>query len=400
MKVLQINSVCGYGSTGRIAVDLYRTIIKQGYSGKIAYGRGTAPEEVDSLKIGNSMQVYLNVVKNRILDNEGFSSKFATQELIKQIEQYNPDIIHLHNIHGYYLNIEILFEYLTKSNIPVVWTLHDCWTLTGHCAYFDYVECGRWKTNCCSCPQKGEYPKSVALDKSEKNHIKKKEIFSKHKNITFVTPSEWLADVLKKSYMKEFPVEVINNGIDLEVFSPTESNLREEYNLKDKFVILGVASIWDRRKGLEYFAKLSEGLDKSFKIILIGVSEKQKRQLPNGVIGIERTNNIRELAKFYSMADVFVNPTLEDNFPTTNIEALACGTPVVTYNTGGSPEIADKTCGMVIEKKDYNKLIETIRSLRENNFSMEDCRARSQLYNRDIKYLEYIKLYEKIKKGI
>mgnify|MGYP004526499615 CR=1 FL=1 len=359
MKVLQINSVCGVGSTGRIATDLYKALEEKGHECVIAYGRGTAPEGIKTIKIGTNFDNYMHVAKTRVFDKHGFGSIKATKDFIKRVEEYNPDVIHLHNIHGYYINIEILFDYLKKANKKVVWTLHDCWAFTGHCAYFDYVGCNKWKEGCKECPQKKEYPNSLLMDSSEWSFNKKKDIFTGVTDLTIVTPSKWLAGLVKQSYLSEYKVEVINNGIDLDIFKPTKSDFRERYGLENKFIILGVASVWDRRKGLQYLVNLAEKIDDDYKVIIVGVSEKQKKSLPKNIIGITRTNNIRELVEIYSAADVFVNPTLEDNFPTTNLEAIACGTDIITFDTGGSSESAIYY-GYVTNDKSVDDIIKAI----------------------------------------
>ncbi|EGS5728534.1 TPA: glycosyltransferase [Clostridium perfringens] len=392
MKVLQINSVCGVGSTGRIATDLYKVLEEQGHECVIAYGRGTAPEGIKTIKIGTDFDNYMHVVKTRLFDKHGFASTKATKEFIKKVKEYDPDVIHLHNIHGYYINIEILFDYLKKSNKKVIWTLHDCWAFTGHCAYFDYVGCEKWKNDCKNCPQKKEYPNSLVIDNSNWNFKRKKEIFTGLKDLTIVTPSKWLARLVKESYLSEYNVEVINNGINLDIFKPMKSNFREKYGLEDKFIVLGVASTWDRRKGLNYLVKLSEKLDDNYKVVVIGINKKQREKLPKNMISLTRTNSIKELVELYSVADVFVNPTLEDNFPTTNLEALACGTAVITFDTGGSGESICQGNGIICNEKKVDEIIKNINNA--INLSKDSCRKQSLLFDREKKYLEYVNCFE------
>lgn len=359
MKIFQINTVCGTGSTGRIAVDIAQVLQKEGHTSCIAYGRGNAPSDVDSFKIDSKEEVYLHAALSRFTDAQGLYSTSATKRLIQKIRDYDPDIIHLHNIHGYFLNYKVLFQFLSRYNKPIVWTLHDCWAFTGHCAYFDYVHCDFWKTECHDCPQKDTYPTSWLMDRSRENFRLKKSLFTGIKNLTIVTPSHWLAGLVKQSFLKEYPVEVIHNGIDLNVFKPTPSDFRKKYHIEDKKIILGVASPWTPRKGLKDFIKLAELVDEETRIVLVGLNDKQSKRLPENIIGIKRTNNPKELAGIYTAADVFFNPTYEDNYPTTNLEALACGTPVVTYNTGGSPESAGSTA-VIIEQKDFTQMLNVL----------------------------------------
>lgn len=397
MKVLQINSVCGIGSTGRIATDIHNILIEHGHESYIAYGRDESKGCNNTIKIGNELANYKHVALTRIFDKHGFGSKNATQKFIKEVEVLDPDIIHLHNIHGYYINIEILFDYLKKANKPVIWTLHDCWTFTGHCAYFDYVGCEKWKSHCNNCPQKTEYPTSLVLDNSKNNFEKKKEIFNGVKNLQLVTPSKWLKSLVEKSFLKTYPVKVVNNGIDLEIFKPKQSDFKEKYNIEGKFIILGVASVWEKRKGLDYFKKLSSKLSKDEIIVLIGLTEKQKEDLPENIIGITRTNNIEELAGIYTAADVFVNPTMEDNFPTTNIESLACGTPVITFNTGGSIESVDENTGYIIQKENVTGLVEKIKIIKSKGtikYKNDSIKRANKFYGKDDKFKEYLEMYE------
>jgi len=402
MKVLQINSVCGIGSTGRIATDIHNILIEQGHESYIAYGRGLPKNCDDAIRIGTKIDNYTHVAKTRLLDKHGFGSKRATKEFVKEIKKIDPDIIHLHNIHGYYINIEILFNYLKEANKPVIWTLHDCWSFTGHCSHFDYIGCKKWKTGCFDCPQKQEYPKSVLIDNSEWNYNKKKEIFMGVDNMMLVTPSNWLSNLVGKSFLKDYRIEVINNGIELSFFKPTDNEFRKKYELDDKFIILGVASIWTQSKGINYFLELSTNLKEDEVIVLVGLSNKQLKEIPENIIGISRTNNVEELADIYSSADIFVNPTLEDNFPTVNLEALACGTPVITFETGGSPESINNKTGMVVKERSSVKLYENISNIRvsEKHSYIKECVDRAiKKYDRKLKYEEYISLYNNLVKS-
>lgn len=340
MRVLMINIVCGIRSTGRICTDIATALEAQGHEVKIAYGRENVPEQFQkyAVKIGTDLDIKIAGVEARIFDNVGFSDKRATEKFIDWVRKYDPDVIHLHNLHGYYINVEVLFNYLKTCGKKIIWTLHDCWSFTGHCTYFDFAHCDKWKTKCHHCPQKKEYPASYLLSRADHNFEKKKELFTDIPNLEFVTPSKWIAGLVKQSYLNHYPVTVINNGINTENFNPKRSEHRANYGIGDSFLVLGVAAIWNRRKGLKYLVQLSKETD--FKVAVIGVTEKQKSSLPDNMIGILRTNSVDELADWYSASDVFVNPTLEENYPTTNLEAISCGTPVITFNTGGSPESA------------------------------------------------------------
>lgn len=361
MKVLMINVVCGIRSTGRICTDLATALEAQGHEVKIAYGREHVPEQFQkyAVRIGNDLDVKLHGVKARLFDAAGFGSKAATKRFIEWVKEYDPDVIHLHNIHGYYINIEVLFDYLKTCGKKIIWTLHDCWAFTGHAAYCEAAGCKRWKTGCDQCPKKNDYPKSL-LDRSIYNWKHKNEIFSDVPHLQIVTPSKWLAGLVTKSFLSQYPVTVIYNGIDTDLFKPAGSDLRERLDLGAKKVILGVAAIWDERKGLNDFLELSKKLDSAeYQIILVGLSKEQVEALPDEIIGITRTDSVQQLVQLYSLADVFVNPTYEDNYPTTNLEAIACGTPVITYDTGGSPESA-RMYGAVVEKGEIDGLLKEI----------------------------------------
>lgn len=404
MRIVLINATVNSGSTGRIAEDIGLVLMNNGHESYIAFGRGNQPSKSNKIKIGNQWDANWHGVVSLLLDRQGFASRKATKQLINKIEELKPDVINLHNIHGYYVNIEILFDYLKKINIPVVWTFHDCWPFTGHCSYFDSVACEKWKTHCQNCPKKSFYPKSLLIDNSFKNFSDKKQIFNQLDNLHIITPSNWLKNLVKQSFLSKFPVSCIHNGIDLSKFNPVENveKLIQKWNLKDKIIVLGVASIWDRRKGLDDFISLSNKLSDTYQIILIGLTKKQIAQLPKNIIGIERTESIEELAEYYSLAKVFVNPTYQDNFPTTNIEALACGTPVVTYNTGGSPEAIDKETGIVVEKGNVDELrdaIERVTSAKTEYYDKEKCRKRAEKhFDKNERYQDYLQLFKTLAK--
>lgn len=393
MKILQINSVCGYGSTGRIATDLYDVLEKEGHECCIAYGRGTAPKGYRTIKIGNNFDFYTHVLKTRLFDLHGFGSKSATKRFIKQIEEYKPDSIHLHNLHGYYLNIKILFNYLATLDIPIIWLLHDAWAISGHSAYFDLDSNDEVPKMNLKKNRNLEYPKSYFIDNSKKNFLKKKKVLTQIKNLTVITPSNWLAEIIKKSFLSIYDIKVIHNGIDLSKFKVTPSNFRNKEGLVNKKIILGVASVWDDRKGLVYFNQLAQQLNDEFKVVVVGVDKKQIEKLNKNILAISRTDNIRELAEIYTAADIYVNPTLEDNFPTTNIEALACGTPVITFDTGGSPESLNEETGIIIEKGNSQSLYESILNFNYKKKNEEECRKQAQNFEKGAVYNKYLSLY-------
>lgn len=392
-RVLLINSTCGQGSTGRIVTGLMDMLSSCGFSCMAAYGRGTAPEDYDTYRIGSDLDVNFHGAVSRVTDRHGFYSRAATRRLIQKIEEFDPHIIHLHNIHGYYLNIGILFRYLKKSERKVVWTLHDCWSFTGHCTHFEYIGCTKWQTGCFRCDQLSEYPKSVFRDNSTANYNAKKALFTGVPGMVLVTPSEWLMGKVKQSYMKDYEGVVIPTGIDLEQFRPQESDLREKYRLDNSYVVLGVANPWRERKGLYEFVKLGKALNHHYRIVLLGLNEQQAKQLPPEIIALPKTESIEEMVKWYSAADVYVNLTLEDTFPTTNIEALACGTPVVTYRAGGSPESIDSTCGMVVQRSNLSGVTAAVDRMRDGSDKKEACLKRASLYSSEKRFTEY---YEKV----
>lgn len=339
MKYLFINVLAGSGSTGRIAAEQCRELQRQGHQCVLAYGRGKAMcPDVETYLIGSPWNVRLHGLRSRFLDDVGAGSRAATRQFLKWVGEFDPDVIWLHNLHGYYINLELLFGYLRSCGKEIHWTLHDCWAFTGHCAYYDFAKCHRWKTGCHDCPEKHAYPKSMLRDNSAGNYIWKKSLFTGIENLRVRVPSNWLKSQTEESFLREYPVEVVYNTVDREIFQPTSSDLRRKYALEEKKVLLGVANVWDMRKGLKDFVALEKLLGSNYQIVLIGLSPKQLKELPKSILGLPRTDSVQQLAEWYSAADVYVNLTYEDNYPTTNLEAQACGTPCITYRTGGSVE--------------------------------------------------------------
>ena len=351
MKYLFINSVAGIGSTGKIAAQQCRELMAQGHSCVLAFGRDAANcDGIPTIRIGTELDYKFHGVRTRLLDDHGFGSYRATVEFLKKVRAYDPDVIWMHNVHGYYIHIGLLFDYLRTCGKKIYWTLHDCWSFTGHCAYFDFVGCDRWRTGCRNCPQKGTYPASKGLDGSSRNYLRKKASFAGIPDLTIVTPSRWLADLVKESYLKDYPVEVIYNSINTEVFQPTQGDFREKLGLTDKILLLGVAGVWEARKGMRDFVKLASMLDENYKIVLVGLSEEDRKQIPESILGLPRTNSARELAQIYSAADVYVNPSVEETFGMTTVEALCSGTTAVVYQDTACEEVVNQFGGIAVPR--------------------------------------------------
>lgn len=396
MKIVQINTVYGTGSTGKITAALYSLSRTEGFEAYVAYGRGKATSDTHTFKIGNPTDFLAHVLVNFFQGKSGFGSKSVTKRFLRWLDEICPDVLHLHNLHGFYIHTGMLFDYIKSHNIPVIWTLHDCWPMTGQCAFFDYADCDRWQSSCHDCPiYRTKYPYSLFKDNSRCNYINKKNIFSSVRDMTIVTPSKWMANIVKRSYLKDYPIKIIHNGVDLSLFKPVPSSSAP----CSRKVILGVANVWERRKGLKYFLELADALDAaSYHIVLIGVNRKQQRYIQKkyagSVTALTRTSNQEELVQWYNRAYVYVNPTLEDNFPTTNLEALACGTPVITFNTGGSPESITDQCGIIVEKGNTEQLKKAILSLENrSDITSSSCREQALLFDKETKFREYIELY-------
>ena len=391
--IVQIASA-STGGIGRLTRDISDVLSERNIENYIAYGRGELLNSKRDFMFGTKADVLKHAFLTRLTDKAGLYSKRATYELVEFLEEKKPDLVQIHNLHGYYVNYEILFEYLKSKNIPTVWTLHDCWAFTGHCAYFDAAKCEKWKSGCCNCPTKNEYPSSYLFDNSADNFSRKKNTYSQYEKLVFVTPSKWLADTAKKSFLKERDFFVINNGIDLNVFKRVEPNNEVTFaGMEQKKIVLGVASTWAKRKGLEDFIKLSKVLPEEYVIVLVGVSKKQRTMLPRNIIGIEHTENVEELVRLYNKAHVFLNLTYEDNFPTTNLEALACGTSVLTYRTGGSPESIDENVGYVVNQGDLSSVLKCFFFSSRRRHTISECLKKSKQYNKVDCFLHYYELY-------
>ena len=393
MKIVQINATCGVGSTGKICVGISEVLSNENVENYIFYSNKSNGYGL-GISLADKKYINLQALKSRVFGNYGFNSKITTHKMIAELERIQPDIVHLHNIHGHDCDLETLFTYFKKKKTKLVWTFHDCWAFTGYCTYFDMAKCDKWKTKCAKCAKMREY--SWFFDQSTRLFEKKKQLFE-GLDLTIVTPSEWLANLVKQSFLKDCSVRVINNGIDLSVFKPSDSDFLERHGLEDKKIVLGVSFEWGKRKGLDVFTDLSQRLPDDYKIVLVGTNAELDKCLPDGIVSIHRTQNQKELAEIYSAADLFVIPTREENYPTVNMEALACGTPVLTYRTGGSPEMLDETCGSVVDCDDVDALErEIIRICTERPYSEEACLTRAKHFDKNLKFKEYFDLYGEI----
>lgn len=401
MRVVQINGGAK-GSTGKIMMGIAEVARAQGHevmcASPITTTNRDAGEDCGYYRIGTFNSRRVNVALARITGFNGCFAWFETYKLLKKIDEFKPDIIHLHNLHDSYINLPMLFSYIKKHNVPTVWTLHDCWAFTGQCPHFAIVKCDKWKVGCHNCPQYKEYPASL-YDNTKKMWQLKKKWFTGVKNMTIVTPSEWLAGLARESCLKQYPIEVINNGIDLNVFKPTHSNFRKQYGIPgDKYIVLGVSFAWGYRKGLDCFVEMAEKLGEQYQIVLVGTDDEIDKNLPHNIISIHRTQNQKELAEIYSAADVFVMPTREENYPTVNMEAIACGTPVVTFDTGGSPEMLDDKTGIVVEANDIEATKKAIKDICEKKRCNDEEYIVAYSKNFDMKkrFAEYIELYANV----
>lgn len=395
MIVVQINLSCSWGSTGKICASVSKLLTENGIENYTFYVYGGNPQNFDNcIKYGNFVYEKCQALKSRVLGNYGFNSTLATKYLIRRVDEIKPDIVHVHNIHSHDCHFERLFNYLREKNIKVFYTFHDCWAFTGYCPHFAMVKCENWMNGCGNCVLRKRY--SWFFDRSAKNFDRKRKALD-GVDLTIITPSQWLAGLVKQSFLKDYPVKVINNGIDLSIFHPKDGSFRKAYKLQNKKVVLGLTMIWGNAKGLDVFIRLAGTLPKDYQIVLIGTDDNIDKQLPSNILSIHRTQNQEELAEIYSAADVFVNPTREENYPTVNMEALACGTPVLTFRTGGSPEMLDDACGSVVECDDIDALEkEIIRICTQKPYSQAACINKAKDFDKNERFKEYLELYEGI----
>ena len=406
-KLLQINPVIRVNtSTGRIMQEIGELAMQNGWECHIAYSKGRdgiRECRSDIIPVGNKWSTAWHGIETRLFDRHGLASSHATRQFVRKIEEIRPDVVHIHNIHGYFLNYQILFDYLSKAGIPVVWTVHDCWLYTGHCYYYSFAGCDRWQTGCHHCPQKKEFPTSLFCDRSRRNFEDKKAAFTSMPldRMTIVPVSEWIRNEMRRSFLSAYPFRVIHNGINTDIFNIYDDRqVRTAFGLGDRHILLGVASIWSREKGLDDFIRMAGMLNEDEVVVLVGIKPEDRKRLPDNVVGIARTENIRQLAELYAAADVFVNPTWQDNYPTVNMEAIACGTPVVTYRTGGSVEVITPATGMIVEQGNLNELLKSIREIESKGKAsyQEACRKYALLnFKKEDRYMEYLRLYEELR---
>ena len=374
--------------------------IASGWESYVAYSgaRDGRPQHTSHLvPVGDKLDLAIHAVATRLFDAHGLASRRATRQLIRRIREIDPDIIHIHNIHGYFLNYPLLCKYLKESGKPVIWTVHDCWLYTGHCYYYSAAHCDKWRTGCGHCPQKRAFPASLLFDRSARNWRDKQRAFGSLENLTIVPVSEWIRQEMASSFLADKHFQVFHNGIDLETFRPEAA---EGAPRREGTVILGVASLWHEEKGFEDLVKMAGMLRGDEHLVMVGrMSDEQRQRLPEGVEIIERTENIGKLAALYATATAFVNPTWQDNYPTVNLEAIACGTPVVTYRTGGSVESVTEGTGFVVEQGDVAGMLARVRELAAGDRAATAARCREYAlahFRKEDCYKNYIRLYENL----
>jgi putative colanic acid biosynthesis glycosyltransferase len=400
MKVLQVNSFVNMGSTGRISEQIGLKVIQEGWESYIAFGRKANSSKSKLYKIGKDFDFYRHALESRILDKHGLSSINSTNNFIDYIYQIKPDIIHFHNLHGYYVNYEILFESISKlNNCKIVWTLHDCWSFTGHCTYFSDINCDKWKETCFSCPKKNNYPSSLFFDKSRESYNLKKALFTKFP-ITFVPVSNWLGSLVSESFLKDQNIEVISNGVDSDIFYSKNPNvnLLNKYKLNGKTVLLAASTSWAGQKGFSDYIKLSNILSKDQVIVLVGLPKSLSKKLPSNVIGVPRTEIISELVDWYNVSSIVLNLSKLETFGLTTVEGFMCGKPSVVYNSTASPElIKSSVLGRIVEVGDIFEVKSAIDELLISQSNSYKIRELALLdYSANNQFFKYIDLYKRL----
>lgn len=405
-KLLQVNATCNWGSTGHIAEQIATYARTKGWDCYLAHGaRYVNDSAMKTYMVGSRTDNLIHAAKSMLLGQHGLGSKLVTRDLVKNIEQIRPDIIHLHNIHGYYLNFQILFEYLKRSGVPVAWTFHDCWPITGQCTHFVSVGCEKWKeaNGCHHCPLLGESYKTY-VDRSNKNWQLKKEMFTSLDDLTIVTVSHWLEGIVKDSYFKNKRIQTIHNGIDTDVFIPLPDNSYslEKYGLCNTQYIMGVSMDWSDKKGFSDYCKLSSQVPAGVKIVLLGLDEERCRIASQyGIIGLKRTDNVKELVKLYNGATIIMNLSYEETFGLTTVEGFSCGVPGIVYNATASPELMTPETGLVAEPGNMEGVVKAIKMImaKGKSYYASACRERAvKHFNKDDRYEDYLRLYEELSK--
>lgn len=395
MKLLQLNVTSNWGSTGKIAEGIGFAALNRGWENYIAYGRYINPGKSNAIRVGTQLDVYRHYAKSKFLNQEGLGSKNATKNLVSKIKEISPEIIHLHNIHDHWLNYPILFDYLNTIDAPIVWTFHDCWAFTGGCAHFTEWGCREWQQGCKNC----KYIPHLFNQIKKNFDLKESKISNVGNRLHIVSVSRWLDSLVSDSFLKYFNHGFIYNGIDTDVFAPVSyTEIESSYGLKDSFVILGVSSVWPEYKGLQDFLELRKRLDSKFIIVLIGLTKKQISELPNGIIGIERTTDVKELAEFYTRADVVVSFSKMETFGMTLVEGQACGTPSMAYNNAAMKEVISEKTGFSIPVGDIDAAVNYINVIQDTKpFSSDIIRAEAvKNFNAERQFNKYIDLYESL----
>lgn len=399
MKIVEINATYNIGSTGLVVHDIGKVLNDLGHEVFYAY-QSASIKPLKAIVVGNLLDWKLHAILCRIFGGQGFYSQFATYLLVLKLKKIQPDIVHLHNLHSNFINLPILFHYLSKYNIPTVITLHDCWFFTGKCFHYVDVNCNNFMQNCENCPKRFFPPRSILTDRSSKDLKLKRKLFSKIPNLAIVGCSEWIAGEAKKSFMKNMNVYSIHNGVDINIFKPRYTNLRNQLGLSESdFIVLGMANKWMQSRNFAMFQYLLTSIP-DVKIVILGCTDidKQKlKEISQNIYAIEFIFERILLAEYYSMADVFINLTHADTLPTVNMESICCGTPVITYNVGGSAELVDSTTGIIVEEDDLDGIKKAVLSMRKS--PLKRCsEVGFAKFSNEVCYEKYVRIFEELNK--